>query len=303
MNTTEETVSLLARVHDDALSGQATGTGARTLLAAITATPPAPAPPRASRMRLRLTVGALVTGVAATTAIVIPGLLAEENATVYANSAIELERDGDEYVARIKDPFADHRRYTEAFSAVGIKMDIRLVPVSPSAVGKMTQIGSSGGSPGRPQPLSGGSECEDGETTDCPIVVRLSVDYSAHGWIKIGRAARPGESYQNAGSAARKGEALEGVAVREGRKVSEILPEAGERGLAVIYSVVRVTPPGKAGEAGGGPGPSGAALSFEPISADKVGPGWRVWDAEAVKAGAVRLLVTPGPLPKNPLYD
>jgi hypothetical protein len=294
VNDTDEMMHRLARVHDDELAGHASRPEAQALLDSITATA-APTPTRTSRLRFRLAVGALVAGVAVAAAVVVPTLFPDQNAVVYANSAIELERDGDTYVARIKDPFADHQRYTEAFQAVGIKMDIRLVPTSPNAVGKMIQFGTAVGPSGPSKPVSGGTECEQGQTSDCPIVIKVPVDYAAHGWMKIGRQAKPGETYQNFESADRKGGVMEGVAVREGRKVSEILAEAQRRDLNVVYRLIKVTT-GEDGVPTGG-------MSFESLSPDTVAPDWHVWDAELVKADTVRFMVTPNPLPKNPMYD
>lgn len=38
----------------------------------------------------------------------------------YANSAVEVRLEGKDYVARVKDPFADHEKYSSAFRAVGL---------------------------------------------------------------------------------------------------------------------------------------------------------------------------------------
>jgi hypothetical protein len=41
------------------------------------------------------------------------------------------QEDG-KWVARIKDPLAEYETYAKAFSAVGLKVRLQLVPVSPS---------------------------------------------------------------------------------------------------------------------------------------------------------------------------
>ncbi|MEU6720503.1 hypothetical protein ABZ897_54395 [Nonomuraea sp. NPDC046802] len=303
----------LAKVDNEALDGQASTDAARDLFTSIVAgdvTPahePAPRPVRRRKARLVL-AAALVTGVAAAAVVLGPGLLAGPDATVYANSAIELQREGGEWVARIKDPYADHRQYTEAFAAVGLDVALRLVPSSPSGVGKLGRIGASasnGGGAGSPESgsLSGGLAIDDCTGADCWMTLRVSADFTGHGEVRIGRAAKPGESYENVTSAAGRGEALEGVPVRDGRTVAELLPEIRKRNLTVTYSRVLTNVGVVEGVTSDGVKSTGTSLSFEPISENEVGRDWRVWDAESVKLGHVRLLVTEDRLPKNPLYN
>ncbi|MGP3960920.1 hypothetical protein ACTWPT_33430 [Nonomuraea sp. 3N208] len=303
MTDTGPIMQRLAKAHDGALKGQADTGAARELFALIVAgdvTPAVPRPARAGKARL-VVATALVTGAAAAAVVLGPGLLAGPDATVYANSAIELQRDGDQWLARIKDPYADHHRYTEAFAAVGLDVELRLVPSSPSGVGKLVGFGVaySPGSPG-----AGGSldmAIDDCTGADCWMSLRVPADFAGRGEVQIGREARPGESYQNGASAASPGEVLEGVPVREGRTVAQLLPEIRERKLTVTYSRVR-TGAGPAGGSSGGES-TGRSLSLEPISEDEVGRDWRVWEAQPVKSGHVRLLVTPDQVPKNPLYS
>ena len=68
-------------------------------------------------------------------------------ATSYANTAIDIELRGDEYIARIKDPFADHALYAEAFQAMGLDIGVELIPASPTRVGEVVRYGF------RPAPL------------------------------------------------------------------------------------------------------------------------------------------------------
>lgn len=299
MTDTGPIMQRLAKVHDETLSGQASTDAAQDLLTSIVAgdpTPAAPRPARAGKARL-VVAAALATVATAAVAVLGPGLLAGPDATVYANSAIELQREGHQWLARIKDPYADHRRYTEAFAAVGLDVEVRMVPSSPSGVGKLGRIGASGsqGTGG----MSGTVSIDDCAGENCWMTLHVPVDFTGHAEVQIGRAARPGESYQNAASATSPGEALEGVPVQEGRTVAQLFPEIRERNLSVTYRRVRI----EAATSTGDGESTGTALSFEPIPEDEVGRDWRVWDAEPVKPGQVRLLVTPDRLPKNPLYD
>lgn len=320
MTDTRPILDRLAKVSNETLDGQASTDAARDLFTSIVAGDITPAtdtahgsaPRRVRRGKVRLAVAAvLVTGAAAAVVVLGPGLLADPDATVYANSAIELQREGDKWVARIKDPYADHRKYTEAFAAVGLDVDLRLVPSSPSGVGKVGRIGSAEptGGTGSPESvgLSGSMEVDECAGAGCWMTLRVSADLTGHVEIEIGRETKAGESYQNDASAAAPGEALEGVPIRDGRTVAEMLPEIGKRNLTVTYSRIRTGAGVSGGASGGGPSeggePTRTSLSFEPVPEGEVGRDWRVWDAEPVKPGHVRLLVTPERLPDNPLYN
>ncbi|WP_326825336.1 hypothetical protein [Streptosporangium sp. NBC_01756] len=301
MRNIHEPLDRLARVRDGELTDQASAAGARALLASIVAGPgatttavTAPAP---WRLRMpRLAAGALAAGVLVTGVIVGPGVLGSGSATSYANSAIDIERDGDQYVARIKDPFADHAKYTEAFHAVGLDIELRLVPASPTGVGRFLSFmwgRSSGAGPARS--TSGGSlptlaftpqSCRP-DQDDCGMTVRVPADYTGSMRLSLGRRAEPGEEYENREWATAPGEMFDGVRLQDGRPVDAMLAEARRRDLTVEFS--RIRPDAETG-----------ALSFEPLPADQVRGDWTVWEAWQVKAGVIRLLVTPERLPENP---
>jgi hypothetical protein len=229
-------------------------------------------------------------------------------AVSYANSAVEIHREGDQYVARIKDPFADHDKYTQAFHSVGLNVDLRPVPVSPGSVGKILGmiIADKGSSPAAPEakpdpsgpringvPLSMEATpkgCLPGQDRHCVMVMRIPAGFTGSVDVRLGRQAKPGEEYANFDSAMAPGEMFAGVRLRDGRPVDDILAEARKRNLTAVFSLIRTD------EKTGG-------LSFEPLPADRVGPGWTVWNAWQVKAGVIRLLVTPERLPENPFYN
>ncbi|WP_101790153.1 hypothetical protein [Nonomuraea indica] len=287
----------LARVRDEDLAGRASGAGARTLLAAITATgdPGAVrergARPRRRRAR-RLLAGALVTAAVVSAVAAGPGLLGERvgTATSFANAAMEIELRGDYWVAEVRDPFARHHEYAEAFRAVGLDIDMRLLPVSPSQVGRIVRMGFSGGQ-GRSKGIGGDREpagCTFGQG-ECRLKVTVGRDFTGKGVLYLGRAARPGERYQSSGAATRKGEMLAGFRVDE-RPVGEVVAEARLRGLRVVFQVIDPN------EDGNGYGVDPRAR-HEPVADD-----WIVWEAEAEQPGVVRLLVTEKRLAKNPVY-
>ncbi len=310
MKNTDERVSPPPRVRDGELAGQVSAAGARALLASIVSESgsevTAASPSHRRSWRPRLVTGALTAGVLVAALVAGPGLLRDGSATSYANSAVDIVLDGEQYVARIKDPFADHAEYTEAFRAVGLDITLRPVPVSPGSVGEVMGMMISGddgpdtGTPPDPSgPRFGGvplsmetapGRCEPGRDAGCVMVMRIPAGFTGRVDVRLGRQARQGEEYANFDLAMAPGEMFAGVRLRDGRPVDEILAEARNRGLAAVFSLVRVD-----AKTGG--------LSFEPLPADRVGRDWTVWNAWQVKAGVIRLLVTPERSAENPFHN
>ncbi|NUW40558.1 hypothetical protein [Nonomuraea rhodomycinica] len=289
----------LARVRDDELAGRASGAGARALLASVAATDPAerpspvPLPGAASRRRARrLLAGALATAALAAAMVLGPSFLEDGSgpATSYANAAIEIEQRGDWWVARIRDPFADHALYSEAFRAVGLDVTLELVPVPPDRVGEVVKIGGSG-TTGPSLGIGGELEpegCTIGQA-GCALTVQVGRDLTGKAVVSLGRVARPGESYQSSVVATRKGQMLAGFRVDE-RPVREVMAEVRRRGLKAVFRIIDPN------ENGGGYGMDPAAQSRP------VGDDWTVWEAEADRPGVVRLYVSEKRVAQNPIY-
>jgi hypothetical protein len=236
-------------------------------------------------------VGALATAALAAAIVVGPGFFREGASTSYANSAMEVELRGDHWIATVRDPFADHRLYAEAFRAVGLDISLELVPVSPSRVGRVVRMGFSGGSGpslgigGRLEPKG----CTVGEG-DCALTVEVGRDFTGKGVLYLGRMAKPGERYQSHGPATVKGEMLAGVRVDE-RTVGEVRAEVDKRGLKAVYQIIE-------------PSPDGNGYGVDADAQDQpIGDDWIVWEAESDQEGVVRLLVSEKRVPKNPVYD
>ncbi|MEU4227420.1 hypothetical protein AB0F17_24255 [Nonomuraea sp. NPDC026600] len=284
-------LSELARVRDEQLAGQASGAGARALLAAIVAEEPGTEAARSraprSRRARRLVVGLVATAALATVAVMGPTLLKKEDATSYANTAIDIELRGDDYVATIKDPFADHALYAEAFQAMGLDIGMDLIPASPTQVGKIVRVGFAVTTSA--DRLGGGLEpdgCTFGKEA-CSLTVTVSKGFKGRGVFYLGRPAKPGEKYQAYAEAGGKGEMLEGYDA-DGRTVGKITAEAHRRGLRVVFQIIEANPNG-----------DGFGLSRDQSA--KVGDHWYVWAAEPEQVGTVRLLVTEKHLKKNPV--
>ncbi|MFI6512394.1 hypothetical protein ACIBCT_32720 [Streptosporangium sp. NPDC050855] len=298
----------LARVRPGQPVGDPSDPEARTLLALITAEEPATAvgePYRARHHRARhhgprrLVLGLAAAAVLATGIVVGPSLLENGRgvATSYASSEIEIRREGDEYVALIKDPYADHQKYREAFKALGLDVEVRIVPVAPRKVGQEV-TGLQGGvreSGERTSPS--GMEGRDGkpctaQQKGCYLVLRIPADLTGKAYLRLGRQAGPGEVYDEDGemTATTEGGSLAGYRVDE-KTVGEVVPEIEKRGLKVTYLIMTV-----------GPGnPGGFGIDPNRQSAP-VGKDWIVWEAEEAASDTVRLLVTDKRYDRNRVY-
>ncbi|MFI9555006.1 hypothetical protein [Nonomuraea endophytica] len=267
----------LARVGDEDLAGQASGAGARTLLASIIAEEPVKEPRRLPWKRLA--AAGVVTAALAAAAVLGPTILnTPAGATSYANAAMDIKLVNGMWVARIKDPFADPASYEEAFHAVGLEVKLQLEPASPDMAGHIFQLGT-GGDVGEATSIAIDSDPKDCKVTDqdCTMVLTLSSNASG-AWIKAGRPAKPDEPYANNSQATIEGRSLAGYKVRD-KQVSEVAAEAERRGLKVVYRVVE-------------PQPDGSHAEHPGRQSDQVGQDWWVWDAEEAQLGVVRLLVS-----------
>ncbi|MFD0884111.1 hypothetical protein ACFQ08_06045, partial [Streptosporangium algeriense] len=213
-------------------------------------------------------------------------------ATSYAGEAIDIELRGDSYVATVKDPFADHAEYTKGFKAVGLNVNLEIVPASPSRVGKIAGMSLSGRLAPNGRSIESGTApagCALGHD-GCAMTVTVAQGWAGWASVKLGRAAKPGEGYRNWISAMDKGEMLQGYRADE-RTVGEVLTEVRRRGLTAVFQVITPNPDLN----GYGVAPGGQT--------ERVGNDWTVWEALSDRAGVVRLLVTREHLPKNPVYD
>jgi hypothetical protein len=295
VSSVEEYVRGLAKVRDEELAGRASGAGARALLASIIAHEPTAELTRRGRRpalswRGRLAAGAVAVAGLAAAALIGPTVLGGP-VSAYANSAIEIELHGDTYVATIKDPFADHAKYTEGFKAVGLDVNLEVVPVSPIEVGKITGMRVSGHRADNGESITSGTKpdgCALG-SEGCAMTVEVAQGWTGSAAVMLGRAAEPGEKYRNWHSAMNKGEMLEGYRA-DGKTVGEVMAEVRTRGLKAVFEIIT-------------PSPDNNGYSVDPgEQSAQVGDDWVVWEALPHQAGVVRLMVTRERLPKNPVY-
>ncbi|GAA1780123.1 hypothetical protein [Streptomonospora arabica] len=191
--------------------------GARELLATITEKnqEPAVAPKRTAR---RLLVAVPVAAVLAAGGVAATALMptsAPDPVAPQEAAALEIDVDDGLVVAEVKDPTADPERYAEEFAEHGLDVDLKLIPASPTLVGKLTYLD---------QNMTGkGTDDRDVEVIEspeqctpdggCPVGVRIPKDYANPVQLAFGRAPEKGEKYQATNAATAPGEALEGVDV------------------------------------------------------------------------------------------
>ncbi|MFC9976256.1 hypothetical protein ACFVH6_35720 [Spirillospora sp. NPDC127200] len=263
--------------------------GARALLTAVTAEPAAstepaaPAAPRRRVRRSRLLAGAMAT---ALTAAVFVGLNDTGSTPLrsYANAAVAIERTGDVYVVRVKDAYADGARFSEAFAKLGVRAKLAIVPVSPASVGKVLAAGDLGLAPPAKGETRSGMldisvlECPDGGRA-CPLTVKLSGGIARGGLIVVlGRAARPGEVYQD--DPGQQGPPPPALRRLEGRTAGEARAELRRLGMTVVYMIGKFAA-------------DGSGSSYEPPADWRPGPGRRVERVWLHSARGAVLMITP----------
>ncbi|MFF3670770.1 hypothetical protein [Microtetraspora malaysiensis] len=171
---------------------------ARELLDEITSTPAAVA--RSSRWRPRLMWSRGMWGRAVRTrpagaAGAIAVLLA---ATAWlgsapASAALDIEREGDQYVVTVKDMFAEPAMYERELRARGLKIELQVVPVPSSMVGETLVLDGTPSSSGVSR-IPAPGECRN-PFSFCSIGLRIPVNYRKQVVVFLGRPARPGERY------------------------------------------------------------------------------------------------------------
>ncbi|MBT2207458.1 hypothetical protein [Actinomadura sp. NEAU-AAG7] len=116
---------------------------------------------------------------------------------------------------RIKDPLADPQRYRKEFAAHGMRIDLIMVPASPSLAGTIVMQDDGGPDKRQIVPIEEG-RCVTGGGDDgkCVRGLRIPTGYRNTAGISFGREARPGERYDSTNSAFAPGEVLHCLDVR-----------------------------------------------------------------------------------------
>jgi hypothetical protein len=124
-----------------------------------------------------------------------------------AAAAISFTEDGRYIVAVIQDPQADSEALSAAFTQHSLDITLKLLPVSPSFVGKVVEQDTSGGSDIETL-FDENADCTTPGSTSCPIGLRIPLDFHGQANITLGRAGEPGEEYASVNDAFAPGELL-----------------------------------------------------------------------------------------------
>ncbi|MEW2358895.1 hypothetical protein [Spirillospora sp. NPDC029432] len=212
----------------------------------ITRTAVEPPAPRRRRSRglaigLPLAAGLACAAVAVAAVAQDPAVQPRPNPTATAQgpnvrlaSALTIEREGDHIDVRVRDPLADPKRYEKELAAHGLKVELSLVPVSPSIVGTVVMMDTSEGTRERDiTAITAKGECETGGGGDaCPVGVRVSTAFKGEATVVFGRAARPGEQYNSTAPVTAPGEVMHGMTFRK-QRVSQVLAALKKRDVTV----------------------------------------------------------------------
>lgn len=149
-------------------------------------------------------------------------------------ATLTFTRQGDYIDVRVRDPLADPERYRAELAAHGLKVELSLVPVSPSIVGTVVMMSSSEGtSAGDIKTITAKGECKTGGGGDiCPVGVRIRTGYTGTAKVVFGRAARRGEHYSSSAPVTAPGEVMHGMTFRNHR-VGEVLAALKKRNVTV----------------------------------------------------------------------
>ncbi|GAA0935690.1 hypothetical protein [Nonomuraea longicatena] len=271
----------LTPIHDrdlaDHPAAQPTGPAARALMNAIMSEEPAPAPAPARRKPRRLLIlgtAAATLAAAVTLALTLPP---GGPATEYANAAVAINRDADQFTVTVIDPTAERERFEEAFRAVGLNVTVKIIPTEPKYVGTMLGPIAPGGFE-----WSGHLGRSTPKNCDSAHCAAFSVpsDYPGRIAFGIGRAARPGERYAETDLYDQGQEPLDGYTL-SGKTVETVRAALRERGLTVHYRLLW-------DHADGG-------YFDQSVPAERVKDAWIVDGGKKSSSDGLDLYIKPGP--------
>jgi hypothetical protein len=133
----------------------------------------------------------------------------------------------------VRDPLADQASYNAEFKAHGLDITLSLVPVSPSLVGTVVEVSTSGPDGDSITTITAKGRCwTGGGGSQCPVGLRVPLGYHGQAALVFGRAARPGEQYESTTSASAPGEVMHGLNY-VGKPVSVVLAMLKQRHVTV----------------------------------------------------------------------
>ncbi|WP_283139720.1 hypothetical protein [Rhizohabitans arisaemae] len=283
MKPDDQLIARLARIGDGDLTGQASGTGARTLLEEIVSTPAVQERRRSSLVGLTLR-RALVGAVAVTAlagAFLVGPTLFKATGEVYAGQSVIVDRDGDDYLFYITDSAPKPEDLNKAFERLGLNAVVDLKPISPQSRGSFIGLDTEG--KGDHVAAQGADDCQ-GRVLTCVSMFRIPMEPKGRIRLSLGRAAKPGEKYAFPADATWPGEPLAGVNLKN-QSVTQAEQVIRGHSLGVAYALVWPV------KAEGGEGHN----LEENVHASRIDPGWRILEATTYNDGVIVLHVLPSP--------
>lgn len=183
--------------------------------------------------------------------------------------ALSFSKEGDVMKVRVLDPEADSKRFNEEFKAHGLDVQLKLLPASPSRVGR--SVGSVGSDWSAIKTTMYPEGCQEQNTSPCVPEFTIPLNFRGDARLYIGRAAKSGEEYSTTGPIDGPGEPLHGVKYFN-QTVGTVLKTLEQRGFTAEY---RVT------------------VDSVALVRDEVPSGWFVYDGVASTDHHVILFVGP----------
>lgn len=139
----------------------------------------------------------------------------------------------------ITNPYADKKKYDAEFKAHGLKITLQLVAASPSLVDTTVYFGGTGKFSGIKVLTEKGRCVTGGGGSNCPVGIRVPLNFHGTADFAFGRPAKPGEHYETTASAFAPGEALHGLHIM-GHRVGAVLALLKTRHVtvAVYHQIV-----------------------------------------------------------------
>jgi hypothetical protein len=192
-------------------------------------------PRRALWVPRRLALAGLAAAIVAAAALVSlagPGSIGPPKAEA---AVLSFTKHGGYIDVVVRNPVADPKLYQQEFQAHGLDIRLFLLPVSPSLVGTVVFIGTSGPDGDSITTITAKGRCwTGGGGNECPVGLRVPVGYRGQAAFTFGRAARPGELYESTAPADAPGEAMHGLRFR-GKTVPAVLAMLRRRQVTAVF--------------------------------------------------------------------
>ncbi|MEW9529099.1 hypothetical protein [Microbispora sp. NPDC049125] len=180
---------LIAKI--DPGSGPGMTPGGHELLEEITASSPAPVPERSPWIRRRVALPIAAAAAALAVGWVLPAGLT--GIAPSSAAALDVAREGGDYVITVKDLYAAPQRYQEQLRGLGLDITLKVVPATPARVGTnmaMPEVSDDQAI----TTIEGPGDCLRRDS--CTLGIKVPEGYHGKMTILLARKARPGENYQ-----------------------------------------------------------------------------------------------------------